>query len=102
MASLSKILAISQSILNYSALAMAAVGAVQAEVGASAGAAGVQQTKKQLAVAYVLAAAHAGESLPVAQVQQIAAIVDMQATLAKALGLFGKVADSAATVVVPK
>ena len=84
--------------LKYGALATAAVGQVQSEVGASAGNPAVQQTKKQLAVSLVLAAAHAGESVPNSTVVKIAGIVDFAVSAAKALGLFGKIPDPAATV----
>jgi uracil phosphoribosyltransferase len=87
-------------ILTYGALASAAVAQVQTEVGASAGNPAVQMTKKQLAVVYVLAAAHAGETVPNAKVQEIAVMVDLAANMAKALGLFGKTAG-AGSVSVP-
>lgn len=78
------------SILKYSFLALNAVAQVQKEIGASNGDSGVQQTKKQLAVAYVLAGAHAGETIPSITVKSIAGVVDLNASIAKALGLFGK------------
>lgn len=88
-------------ILRYGALASAAVGEVQSQIGTSAGNPAVQVTKRQLAIACVLAAAHAGEQVPNSTVQQIAAIVDLSAGTAKALGLFGKTAG-AGSVSVPQ
>jgi hypothetical protein len=86
---------------KYGPMAIQAVTQVQAEVGGSNGDPAIQQTKKQLAVSYVLAAAHAGESVPVGTVQQVAVVVDTMATLAKALGLFGKSGSTTAPVTVP-
>lgn len=80
-------------ILKYGALASAAVAQVQTEVGTSGGDPAVQQTKKQLAVAYVLAAAHAGEAVPNSKIQEIAVVIDLAASTAKALGLFGKTSN---------
>lgn len=88
-------------IMKYSFLALNAVANVQAEVGASNGDNTVALTKKQLAVAYVLAAAHAGENVQNSTVQTIAAIVDLHANIAKSFGLFGKVADPSKTIAVP-
>lgn len=89
-------------VLQYGALAVQAVAQVQMEAGPSNADPGIQQSKKQLAVAYVIAAAHAGEQIPVSQVQQIASVVDLVASTAKALGAFGKTpAPSATTVSVP-
>jgi hypothetical protein len=98
---LARIQQIAQGFLKYGALATAAVAQVQSEVGSSGGDPTVQQTKKQLAVMYVLAAAHAGESVPIAQVQQISAVIELVASSAKALGLFGKQTAKAAPVEVP-
>ena len=86
---------------KYGAIAQQAVAQVQAEVGAAAGDSTIQQTKRQLAVVYILAVAHAGENVPNATVQTIAAVVDFVAGTAKALGLFGKVAAPASSVSVP-
>lgn len=101
MSFLSKFAGVGAAILKYGAIALPAVAIVQQEIGASAGDPQVQQSKKQMAVALVLAAAHAGEAVPVAQVQQIAGLVDFFASSAKALGLFGKTADVSAPVQVP-
>lgn len=101
MTALQRIKQIAAAILKYGAIATAAVATVQAEVGASGGDSATQQTKKQLAVTYVLAAAHAGESVPVSIVQQISTIVDLAASTAKALGLFGKTAGPSDVVAVP-
>lgn len=80
--------------MKYGALATAAVAQVQTEVGASAGDPVVQASKKNLAVLYVLAAAHAGEAVPNGTVQTIASIIDLAAGAAKALGVFGKTAGT--------
>jgi hypothetical protein len=101
MNALQRIKSIMASVLKYGALAAAAVAQVQAEVGSSGGDSGVQQNKKQLAVTYVLAAAHAGEAVPNSTVQEISAIVDLTASTAKALGLFGKSAAASGSVSVP-
>lgn len=100
MTPLQRIQQISAAIAKYAGLAAAAVQQVQAEVGASSGDSALQQSKKQLAVTYILAAAHAGESVPNGTVQEIASVVDLAASTAKALGLFGKSA-AASPVTVP-
>lgn len=101
MTALQKIQAIAQGILKYLPLAVAAVATVQAEVGASGGDPATQATKKQTAVLYVLAAAHAGEAVPNSTVQTIAAMVELAAGSAKALGAFGKTAAASGSVSVP-
>lgn len=101
MTSLQKLLNLSQALVKYGALAATAVAQVQSEVGASGGDPAIQSSKKQLAVAYVIAAAHAGESLAIPQVQEIAALVDFTASISKSLGVWGKTPDPAATIVVP-
>jgi hypothetical protein len=94
MSFLSRLSSISSAILQYGGLASHAVQQVEAEVGPGNGA-----TKKQLAISYVLAAAHAGEAVPMPQVQAIASAVELAAGIANAIGLFG--APKAATVSVP-
>lgn len=94
MSVITKLQSILSGVLKYGALATAAVTQVEQEVGAGNG-----QTKKQLAVSYVLAAAHAGESVGVPVVQEVSAVVEMAAGVANALGLFGKPASG--TVAVP-
>lgn len=89
------------AIKKYGAVAQKAVSDVQAEVGQSNGDGDTRQNKKQLAVMYILAAAHAGEQVDNATVQAISGVVDFVASTAKALGLFGKVASPAASVSVP-
>jgi hypothetical protein len=101
MTALQRIQQISVGIVKYGALAFAAVAQVQAEVGASSGDPAVQADKKQLAVLYVVAAAHAGESVPNATVQAISSVVELVAQMAKALGLFGKTPTPGAAVAVP-
>lgn len=98
---LQRIQQISAAILQYGGLATAAVAQVQTEVGASSGDPAIQASKKQLAVAYVLASAHAGEAVPNATVQAISAVVEFAVSIAKALGLFGKTAAPAGSVSVP-
>lgn len=101
MTALQRIQQIMSGVLKYGALASAAVAQVQAEVGASGGDSGVQASKKQTAVLYVLAAAHAGESVPNSTVATISAAVDFAASTAKALGLFGKTPAPGGSVSVP-
>ena len=101
MTALQRIQQISAGIVKYGALAFAAVAQVQAEVGVSSGNPAVQADKKQLAVLYVIASAHAGESVPNATVQAISSVVELVAQMAKALGLFGKTAVPSGTVAVP-
>jgi hypothetical protein len=101
MTALQKIQQISAGILKYGALAFGAVAQVQQEVGSSSGDPAVQASKRQLAVAYMLATAYAGEAVPNATVQAIAGVVDFVASMAKALGLFGKVAAPGSVSVPP-
>ena len=68
-------------------------------IGPSNGDVGVQQSKAAAAIAIVLAAAHAGESVPVVVVQQISQAVEIAVSVANALGLFGKTAKSGAVAV---
>ncbi len=101
MTALQRIQQISALIGKYAPLAVAAVAQVQSEVGASAGDTGIQQSKKALAVAYIIAAAHAGETLPNSTVQNISGIVDLVAGTTKALGIFGKSGGASGSVSVP-
>jgi len=101
MSFLSNLLKGLSAIQKYGALAQQAVAQVQSEVGASNADPAIQSSKKQLAIMYVLAGAHAGENVSNATVQTIAGVVDFVASTAKALGLFGKVATPAASVPVP-
>jgi hypothetical protein len=100
MTALDRIKQIAGAILKYGLLATAAVAEAQAQVGPSGGDAGLQATKRQLAIALVLGAAHAGESVDNSTVQTIAAVVELAAMTAKSLGAGGKTA-AAVTVVVP-
>ena len=88
-----KILAGFAAFLKYAPYALAGAQAVEQAVGAGSGA-----DKKQLVIAGILAGAHAGETVPVAQVQIIAAVVDTVVGTLNAAGLLGK---SAAPVTVP-
>jgi len=89
-----KILAGMAQFVKYAPYALAGAQAVEKAVGAGNGA-----DKKQIAVAGILAAAHAGETVPVAQVQVIAAVVDTVVGTLNAAGLLGKAATP--VVVVP-
>ncbi len=80
--------------MKYFSLASQAVQEVQVAIGPSNGDVAVQQSKAAAAVAIVLAAAHAGESVPVAVVQQISQAVEIAVSVANALGLFGKTAKT--------
>lgn len=93
---LAKLQSVFAALSKYGQIAITAVHQVEAEVGPSNGA-----TKKQLAVAYVLAAAHAGEAVTVPIVAEVSAAVEMAAGIANALGLFGKPPAPSATVAVP-
>lgn len=86
---------------KYLTLAVQAVAQVQAEIGASNGDPNLQKTKLAAAIAIVLAAAHAGENVPIAIVQKVAMAVEVAVSLANMLGLFGKTANAAVTVAVP-
>lgn len=85
---------------KYGFMALNAISQVQAEYGASKGNATVQQSKLQMAVALILAGAHAGEVIPIQRVQTIATVVEMQLTLAKALGTLGKTRQASGDLVV--
>jgi hypothetical protein len=80
-----KIIAKFASFLKYAPYALAGAQAVEAAVGAGNGA-----DKKQLVIAGILAGAHAGETVPVPQVQAIAGVVDIVVGTLNAAGLLGK------------
>jgi hypothetical protein len=101
MTALQRIQQIALAFSKYAPLAVAAVAQVQTEVGAAAGDPAIQASKKQLALAYVLAAAHAGELVPVGTVQTISGLIDLVASTSKALGAFGKIPGMAPVVVPP-
>jgi hypothetical protein len=82
------------AIAKYFSLAAQAVQEVQGAIGPSGGDTGVQQSKAAAAIAIVLAGAHAGESVPVAVVQQISQAVEIAVSVAKTA--------KPAPVVVPK
>ena len=90
---MAKILAGFAAFLTYAPYALAGAQAVESAVGAGNGA-----DKKQLVIAGILAGAHAGETVPVAQVQTIAGVVDLVVGTLNASGLLGK---PAIPVVVP-
>jgi hypothetical protein len=94
-------LSIFASIAKYFSLAAQAVQIVQTEIGPSSGNPAMQQGKLAAAVAIVLAAAHAGESVPVAVVQRIASVVEIAVSVGNALGLFGKTKSTAPVSVPP-
>lgn len=79
-------------VAKYTLLATAAVN--EAEATALPGA-----TKKQIAVAAVLAGAHAGEQVENETVKKVAAYVEFAVGIANTLGLFG--APKPTPVVVP-
>lgn len=101
MSFLSKFAGLAGSIVKYGALALPAIAVAQQEIGAAAGDPTLQQSKKQLAIALVLAAAHAGQMVPNAQVQQIGGVIDFLVSAAKATGLLGKAPDPKGSVTVP-
>lgn len=84
-----KILALLASIFSrsvqYGALVNTAVKQVETE---TAGQNMTGDTKKQIAVTYVLAAAHAGEQVPVGAVQLISGLVDTAVHVLNTLGIF--------------
>lgn len=80
-----KILAAMAAFLKYAPIVIAAVKEVETAVGAGNGA-----DKKALVLAIVLAAVHAGETVPVAQVQAIASVIDLIVGVLNASGLLGK------------
>jgi len=82
--------------LKYGPYVHSAVQGVEAAIGSGNGA-----TKKQLAVSAVIAAAHAGETVPVAQVQVISSLVDVVVSTLNALGVFGKATPPASIAVPP-
>lgn len=86
-----KILAGFAAFLKYAPYALAGAQAVETAVGAGNGA-----DKKQLVIAGILAGAHAGETVPVPQVQVIASVVDLVVGTLNASGLLGKPASSVA------
>lgn len=90
MSIIDKISASLAGFLKYGPYALAAVQGVETAVGPGNGA-----TKKQLAVAAILSIAHAGESVPVPQVQIISAVVDTIVGTLNGMGAFGKVAAPA-------
>ena len=71
-------------IAKYAGIATQAVHEAEAQVGPGNGA-----TKQEIAVAYALAAAHAGQTVPIETVQQVAAAVELAVSVANMLGAFG-------------
>lgn len=71
--------------LSYGVLVNQAVKGVEAEV---AGTNIDGATKKEMALTYVLAAAHAGETVPIGSVQIISALIDTSVSVLNALGVF--------------
>lgn len=82
---------------RYSAVAAQAVQEAETQVGPGNGA-----TKKQIATAYVLAGAHAGEIIGIPEVHAAAAAVELAFGIASMLGAFGSSKPGPATVAVPK
>lgn len=71
--------------MKYAAIALPAVQAAETEIGPGNG-----ETKAQLAIAAVLAVAHAGETVPVEKVQLVSAVVDTIVSTLNATGVFTK------------
>ena len=71
-------------IAKYAGVATQAAHEAEAQVGPGNGA-----TKQQIAVAYALAAAHAGQTVPIETVQQVAAAVELAVNVANMFGAFG-------------
>lgn len=93
MANFAQIMAGFAVFLKYAPYAIAGIQSVEATIGAGNG-----QTKQQLVVAGILTAVHAGEQVPVSQVQAISGIVDLVVGTLNASGLLGKQAPVAVTV----
>jgi hypothetical protein len=89
----SKILAAMSAFLKYAPYALAGAKAVESAVGAGNG-----SDKKTLVVSGILAAAHAGESVPVAQVQVISGIVETVVGVLNATGMLGKPGSGSVSV----
>lgn len=89
---LSKLLSILGVGINYGTLVNQAVKQVETETeghkldGAS---------KQQIALTYVLAAAHAGEAIPVPTVQLVAGLIDAAVSTLNAMGVFKKATPAA-------
>ncbi len=90
---MSKVLAALLAFMKYAPYAVAGAQAVESAIGAGNGSA-----KKQAVIAGIIAAVHAGETVPLPQVQAIAGVVDIVVGTLNASGAFGKVASA---VVVP-
>lgn len=81
---------------KYSVLATQAVAEAEAQVGPGNG-----KTKMQVAMSYVLAAAHAGEAVPHKKIAAIAASINLAVGIANMLGVFGPTKATAEVVVPP-
>lgn len=79
---------------KYAAVATQAAHEAESSIGPGNGA-----TKQQIAVAYALAAAHAGQTVPIETVQQVAAAVELAVSVANIFGAFG--VAKIAPIVVP-
>lgn len=77
--------------LKYAPIVLAAVKEVELAVGTGNGA-----DKKALVLAAVLAAVHAGENVPVAQVQTIARVIDLIVGVLNSSGVLGKTTSAVA------
>jgi len=91
-----KILAAMVAFLKYAPYALAGAQAVEQAVGKGNGA-----DKKQLVIAGILAGAHAGETVPVPQVQVIAGVVEVVVGALNASGLLGKPATAVTVPATP-
>lgn len=90
---MSKAMAALMAFMKYAPYAVAGAQAAESAIGAGNGAA-----KKQAVIAGIINAAHIGETVPIAQVAAISAVVDLVVSTLNAAGVFGKVAQA---VVVP-
>jgi hypothetical protein len=71
--------------LKYGPYALAAAKTAEDTIGAGNG-----ETKKQLALGAVLAAVHAGETVPVTTVQVVSGAIDLVVSLLNSAGVFGQ------------
>ena len=91
-----KILAAMAAFLKYAPYALAGATAVEQVIGAGNG-----SDKKTMVVAGILAAAHAGETVPNAQVQVISGVVDTVVGVLNASGLLGKTSTAVTVPMAP-
>lgn len=90
------LLSILQNILKYQPLVNTGVQEVEQSLAGSPGA-----TKKQVVLAAVLAATHAGEAVPIPTVQLVSGLIDMTVSTLKQTGVFGGSAPATAPATAP-